>query len=404
MGRLEQVVGGRLEEAVEERHAPKASDCGRSVRADALAQVWSCVVRHDPPRPEREGVDDLNSLAEESEFSAVNERCDIVGKDEAFADWVSCPEGTVGSFEPVPELSRARRMLYSDIKNVLLPEEEGRRAAGLTGAYMGFSPTQYALLVARMLRIGMCRLRRKVKVVNGVFGVWKVKPVKRKRRDAGAGAVPSPPTGDGSPSSPGSPPPGAYEVPGKVRLIVDMRKGNCFFVTPDAVELVCPTAIAQMHLDVDEVMVMSKADLDNYFYRCRIDEAYWPYFGLPAVRLGDLGLTKEELARSAPGMGEDELVHPVMCVLPMGWAHSPLIAQEAHEGLLSRASILQEKDRLRDSRPWGGRRKVHFSYIDDTVIIVIGKRRDVESLKKECNRLMRGALRVYRGAGIPAFL
>ena len=160
LGRLEQVVGGRLEEAVEERHAPKASDCGRSVRADALAQVWSCVVRHDPPRPEREGVDDLNSLAEESEFSAVNERCDIVGKDEAFADWVSCPEGTVGSFEPVPELSRARRDLHLDIKNAFLPEEEGKVAASLTGAYMGFNPTQYTLLVARILRIGMCRPRR----------------------------------------------------------------------------------------------------------------------------------------------------------------------------------------------------------------------------------------------------
>ena len=118
MARLEQVVGGRLEEAVGERPAPKPSDCGRSVRSDAVAQVWGSVARHDPPRPEREGVDDLNSLAEESEFSAVNVRCDIVGKDEAFADWVSCPEGTVGSFEPVPEFSRARRELYQDIKNV----------------------------------------------------------------------------------------------------------------------------------------------------------------------------------------------------------------------------------------------------------------------------------------------
>ena len=95
-----------------------------------------------------------------------------------------------------------------------------------------------------------------------------------------------------------------------------------------------------VRLDVDEVMVMSKADLDNYFYRCRIDEAYWPYFGLPAVRLGDLELTQKEMAELAPGLGEEEMIHPVMCVLPMGWAHGPLIAQEAHEGLLSRTSIL----------------------------------------------------------------
>ena len=122
-----------------------------------------------------------------------------------------------------------------------------------------------------------------------------------------------------------------YDVDGKFRLIMDVRKGNCFFVTPESVELVFPTAIAQMHLDVDEV-VMGKAGLLDDFYRCRIDESCWPYFGRPALRLGDLGLTKAELKELAPGMGEEETVHPVMCVLPVGWAHSPLIAQEAQRG------------------------------------------------------------------------
>ncbi len=59
----------------------------------------------------------------------------------------------------------------------------------------------------------------------------------------------------------------------------------------------------------------------------------------------------------------DEEVYPVMCVLPMGWSYSPLVAQEAHEEPLGRQSQLQEDNRLRESRPWGRRRKVHFSYI-----------------------------------------
>ena len=99
----------------------------------------------------------------------------------------------------------------------------------------------------------------------------------------------------GSPS-PGGSPPGLYEKPGKIRLIVDMRRGNCFFVGPDKVEPVTPTALAQIHLDFDEVMVMPKADLDNYFYRCQVGEEYWDYMGLPAVAVKDLGLTPEELA------------------------------------------------------------------------------------------------------------
>jgi len=152
------------------------------------------------------------------------------------------------------------------VENVLLPEEEGERAARETGAYMGFSGAQYALLVKRMLGIGMCRLRRKVKIANGVFGVWKVKPEKAKGKESTGGSVTSPTSGNHSPCPSGSPTPGVYSTEGKIRLIVDMRKGNCYFVTPDSVELVGPTAIAQMHLDVDEVMVVSKADLDNYFY------------------------------------------------------------------------------------------------------------------------------------------
>ncbi len=47
-------------------------------------------------------------------------------------------------------------------------------------------------------------------------------------------------------------------------------------------------------LEDDEVMVTAKADLDNYFYRCRVPEEYEPYFSLPSVRLGDLELTPEE--------------------------------------------------------------------------------------------------------------
>ena len=47
------------------------------------------------------------------------------------------------------------------------------------------------------------------------------------------------------------------------------------------------------------------------------------------MKLSDLGLTAEEKKEWAPGIGDDEEVHAVMCVLPMGWSHSPLVAQEA---------------------------------------------------------------------------
>ena len=96
----------------------------------------------------------------------------------------------------------------------------------------------------------------------------------------------------------------------------------------------------------------------------------------------ELGATEEEMRRWA---GEESSFegefHPVMCVLPMGWSHAPLVAQEAHENLLGKASELVEDHRLRETRAWRGRKWCHFCYIDDTVVIVIGPRREVEKLK-----------------------
>ena len=57
-------------------------------------------------------------------------------------------------------------------------------------------------------------------------------------------------------------------------MIIDMRKGDSYFTVPDPVELVTPTAVTHVALEEDEVMVTAKADLDNYFYRCRVPEEY----------------------------------------------------------------------------------------------------------------------------------
>ena len=73
----------------------------------------------------------------------------------------------------LPELPKARRRQYSNIDKVLVPEEGAQEDARATAPYMGLSREQCSLLVGRMLRIGVTQLRKKVKVVNGVFGVWK---------------------------------------------------------------------------------------------------------------------------------------------------------------------------------------------------------------------------------------
>ena len=155
LSRLEQVFGGRLSESVDASPAPAPSSCGRAVRSDAAAQVFEAVCRHDPPLPEGEGVDALSEIAEDVDRYCINERCDIVSPGEAYADWVSLPSGTVGEFCAMERLGAERQKTYADIRKVPVPPAAAKEMEELTGAYVGFSPEQYLLLIRRMLQIGM---------------------------------------------------------------------------------------------------------------------------------------------------------------------------------------------------------------------------------------------------------
>ena len=176
MGRLETLLSGRLKEELREVAVQRPTHCGRSVRVDAAAEVWRAVCSHDPPLQPREGVDAISQIAEGFNSYAGMDRGDVVGKDEAFAEWMSLPSGELGSFEVKRNLGEKYRSRYSAIGNVLENPKDAEMMAAETNAFMGLHPEQYALLVARMLRIGMAKLKGKVKVVNGVFGVWKERP------------------------------------------------------------------------------------------------------------------------------------------------------------------------------------------------------------------------------------
>jgi hypothetical protein len=125
-------------------------------------------------------VDALSDIAEDVEFYAINERCDVVPRELCFSAWMSLPGGDLGKFNAMEQLEGERRKTYGDIRRVLVPEGLAEEAASRTGAFVGMTRPEYIKLVRRMLDIGMSRLRRKVKSVNGIFGVWKERPGGRK--------------------------------------------------------------------------------------------------------------------------------------------------------------------------------------------------------------------------------
>ena len=244
-----------------------------------------------PPDPVRCADDFLGSLAAlAAPYGAAGDSA-VVPLSAMFADHISLPSGGIGAFEVFPWLSGADAKLYSCVDNFTVPPQDAEAEARLTGWFHGIPEEEYPRLVQRMLACGMVTLGRSAQCVSGVFGVWKKRP-----------------------GQPGGP---------SIRLIIDLRRGNCSFVRPEPVELCGPGVMSRMRLAKDEVMVVSKLDLDNFFYRCRVPVEWQTFFGLPLVRLDLLGLSPLELKKwDLEGATE---AHPLMTVLPMGWTHRPIV-------------------------------------------------------------------------------
>jgi hypothetical protein len=141
------------------------------------------------------------------------------------------------------------------------------------------------------------------------------------------------------------------------RFIIDARRTNRQFKKPRAVQLPTPDLLARLVADPSRPLYVAKVDLDNFYHRLRLPAWLWPYFALPQVRAGDVGLGDR--------FGENTMVHPCCKTLPMGWSHSVLLAQLAHEHFLNTATDLKPEDRITvDNDPLLNRTR-HQVYIDD---------------------------------------
>ena len=118
---------------------------------------------------------------------------------------------------------------------------------------------------------------------------------------------------------------GVFATPksdGMQRLVVDGRPANARFAPSPSMELPTPDLLAKLEVPEEETLYVAKSDLDNFYHRLRLPKWLRPYFALPPVRAGDIGLD---------GFAPDALVYPCCTTLPMGWSHSAYLAQAAHE-------------------------------------------------------------------------
>jgi hypothetical protein len=183
------------------------------------------------------------------------------------------------------------------------------------------APGEYAKLVLRLRASGMVSFTTAPQVVNGVFGVLK--------------------------------------PDGMIRLIVDGRPANAVFVEPPRVSLPTPDVLPKLMAPPDRPLFVAKCDLSDFFYRFRIPQWMQPWFALPAVRAGDVGLTE---------FAADAMVYPCLTVLAMGWSHSVFLAQQAHEHLLDTRTRLLRCDRITHTSDLRIDRVRHLVYIDDLIL------------------------------------
>lgn len=250
------------------------------------------------------------------------------------ADRVSLPDNLqhVSILDRLPD---AVRTCYSSSSSLLLPAEvatERVRAAGLRKPRVLATRTEYVKLVQRMLKLGMLQLTSTPRCVNSLFGV---------------------PKGD------------------DIRLILDARLANCYFVDAPRIKLPSPSHLAQ--LQATGAIAVAKCDLSNFYHQLVLPDWIRSYFALPALTsreraelasCGDLPPSVRAALSSPSGR-----LFPCCVTLPMGFSHSVFLAQCVHEHVLYSYSCLSPRDNVLNLVSPLIDRPLHALYVDDCVLM-----------------------------------
>lgn len=158
---------------------------------------------------------------------------------------------------------------------------------------------------------------------------------------------------------------GVFAVPkdgDALRLIIDARPANCFFVSPPRVSLPTPDVLSQLSSEPGRDIFVAKLDISDFYHRLKIPVWMRRYFCLPAVLSDEF---PELLRRFGPG----KKVFPCLTTLPMGFSHAVALAQDAHEHIAETRSGLPATDRIQAGNDGRLNRLRYHIYIDDSSFI-----------------------------------
>lgn len=128
---------------------------------------------------------------------------------------------------------------------------------------------------------------------------------------------------------------------GDLRLIVDGRCANTFFLDPFKVQLCSGDPLSRLELNEGDELVSSSCDIRNAFYNMGLPVFLRNYFRLPTIKSRGRAWGKNLQGRTATAR---------MRVLPMGFSWAVLFAQRIIERAPLRAGV-NDSLRIPDFRP-----------------------------------------------------
>jgi hypothetical protein len=228
--------------------------------------------------------------------------------------------------------------LYNDPTTLLLPSAVAKQnlsEAGLRPPRVLAERAEYVALVKRMLHLGMLELTDSPRCINGLFGV---------------------PKDDES-----------------IRLILDARPANCYFLKPATVILPSPSHLAALRVqDERDHLWVAKLDLSNFYHQLALPHWIRPYFALPALmaeEIEDIDNAYVSDALRLASRAARVSIHPCCATLPMGFSHSVFLAQSVHEHILYESGAVQPADNIVFLASPYVDRPLHGLYVDDCVLI-----------------------------------
>ena len=147
---------------------------------------------------------------------------------------------------------------------------------------------------------------------------------------------------------------------GKLRMILDCRRSNCHFSTPENIKLATGESMSRMELKSHGQLFTASADLQNAFYTMAMPSTLQKFFGLRKVQAGELGVAEVAGLRLQP----TSWIYPRIAVIPMGWSHAMWWCQRISERICERSGLLPS-ERLRDGQPPPQGTFFHVQYVDN---------------------------------------